>query len=72
MGTIYVGESVRGASAEMKPSITNHPAVWLVLLSALSMSVGWRIRGQIGHQVAGMAGALGAMAIVLLSGRQDW
>jgi hypothetical protein len=60
------------ASADQEPSVTNHPAVWLTLLSALSMSVGWRIRGQIGHEVAGMAGALGAMAIVLLSGRQDW
>src|SRR5215467_551908 len=47
-------------------------ATQLVLLCALSMSVGWRIRGQIGHEVAGMAGALGAMTIVLLSGRQDW
>ncbi len=45
----------------------------LVLLTALSMAFGWRIRGQFGHEAgAAIAGALGAMAIALLSGRQDW
>lgn len=45
----------------------------LILLTALSMAVGWRIRGQFGHEVgAAIAGALGAMAIALLSGRADW
>ena len=38
-----------------------------------SMALGWRIRGQFGHEVgASMAGALGAMAVVLFSGRSDW
>ena len=45
----------------------------LLLLCGLSMSLGWRIRGQFGHEIgAAIAGALGAMAIVLLSGRRDW
>lgn len=44
-----------------------------VLLCAASMSVGWRIRGQFGHEIgAAIAGALGAMAVVLASGREDW
>ncbi|MCL5744178.1 MAG: hypothetical protein M1541_09675 [Acidobacteria bacterium] len=43
------------------------------LLAALSMSLGWRIRGQVGHEIgAAIAGALGAMAIALFSGREDW
>lgn len=45
----------------------------LIVLCGLSMSLGWRIRGQFGHEIgAAIAGALGAMAIVLLSGRRDW
>ncbi len=45
----------------------------LVLLTGLSMALGWRIRGQFGHEIgAAMAGALGAMAIAVLSGREDW
>jgi hypothetical protein len=43
---------------------------FLVLVTALSMSLGWRIRGQIGHSAN--PGVLGALAIVLLSGRPDW
>ena len=45
----------------------------LLLLAALSMALGWRVRGQFGHEIgAAMAGALGAMAIAALSGREDW
>jgi hypothetical protein len=45
----------------------------LVALTALSMSLGWRIRGQFGHELgAAIAGALGGLAIVLLAGREDW
>src|SRR5450756_1977701 len=37
------------------------------------MSVGWGLRGQFGDQYgAALAGALGAMAVALLSGREDW
>ncbi len=44
-----------------------------ILLSGLSMSIGWGVRGQFGGEDgAAVAGALGAMAVVLFSGRQDW
>lgn len=44
-----------------------------LLFTAISMSLGWRIRGQFGHEAgAAIAGALGAMAVVLASGRDDW
>lgn len=46
---------------------------WSLLLCALSMSLGWRIRGQFGHEIgAAIAGTLGAMSLVLASGREDW
>jgi hypothetical protein len=49
-------------------------AFWTsVLVAALSMSLGWRVRGQFGHEIgAAIAGALGAIAIALFSGREDW
>ena len=43
------------------------------VLAALSLSVGWGIRGNFGHEYgAMMPGALAAMSVVLLSGRSDW
>ena len=45
----------------------------MVLLCGLSVCVGWGIRGNFGHEYgAALAGALAAMAIALLSGREDW
>ncbi len=45
----------------------------MVLLCSLSLCLGWGIRGNFGHEYgAALAGALAAMAIVLLSGREDW
>jgi hypothetical protein len=45
----------------------------LVLLTALSLSVGWGIRGNFGHEFGAMIpGALAAMAVALLAGRPDW
>ena len=45
----------------------------MILLCGLSLCVGWGIRGNFGHEYgAAIAGALAAMAIVLLSGREDW
>ena len=42
-------------------------------VTALSLSVGWGIRGNFGHEYGAMIpGALAAMAAVLLSGRSDW
>jgi len=47
--------------------------VLLMLASALSLSIGWGIRGNFGHENGAMIpGALAAMAAVLLSGREDW
>jgi len=44
-----------------------------ILLTALSLSLGWGIRGNFGHEFGAMIpGALAAMAVVLLSGRADW
>ncbi|HEV8147235.1 MAG TPA: hypothetical protein VGP79_12675, partial [Bryobacteraceae bacterium] len=45
----------------------------LILLTGLSMSIGWGVRGQFGHEYgAALAGALGGMVVALLSGRADW
>lgn len=44
-----------------------------LLLAALSMSLGWGIRGQFGHEYgAAMAGVLGGLPVAMLSGREDW
>lgn len=52
----------------------NPPTSWyLILLTGLSVSIGWGIRGQFGHEYgAALAGALAGMMIALLSGREDW
>lgn len=44
-----------------------------VFLAALSLSIGWGIRGNFGHEYGAMIpGALTAIAVCLLSGRDDW
>ncbi|HLK58580.1 MAG TPA: hypothetical protein VKU00_18565 [Chthonomonadaceae bacterium] len=44
-----------------------------VLCVGLALSIGWGIRGNFGHEYgAAIPGALAAMAVVLLSGREDW
>jgi hypothetical protein len=44
-----------------------------LLLVGLSLSIGWGIRGQFGHEYGAMLpGALAAMAMALISGRPDW
>src|SRR6185295_5375313 len=49
------------------------PTAALFLATALSLSVGWGIRGNFGHEYGAMIpGALAAMAAVLLAGREDW
>ncbi|MBX7258403.1 MAG: hypothetical protein K1Y02_18715 [Candidatus Hydrogenedentes bacterium] len=43
------------------------------LLAALSLSIGWGIRGNFGHEYGAMIpGALTAIAVCILSGREDW
>lgn len=45
----------------------------MLLLVGLSLSIGWGIRGNFGHEWgAAIPGALAAMAAVLLSQRDDW
>jgi hypothetical protein len=44
-----------------------------LLLAAISLSIGWGIRGNFGHEFgAMMPGALAAIAVCLFSGREDW
>ena len=44
----------------------------MVALGALSLSLGWGIRGNFGHELgAAIPGALASMAVVLASGRSD-
>lgn len=56
----------------MLEQIYNIPwQMWI--LGALSLSIGWGIRGNFGHEVgAALPGALAAIAICLASGRLDW
>ena len=52
-----------------------HPGfrVSTFLLCALSLSIGWGIRGNFGHEYGAMIpGALTAIAVCLMSGREDW
>jgi hypothetical protein len=45
----------------------------MLLVSALSLSLGWGIRGNFGHEYGAMIpGALAGIAVALLSGREDW
>ena len=44
-----------------------------ILLIILSLSIGWGIRGNYGHEYGAMiAGALAGLAAALMSGRDDW
>jgi hypothetical protein len=47
---------------------------WLsVLISGLAFGTAWAVRGQFGHEEgASWAAAIGALALVLVSGRKDW
>jgi hypothetical protein len=52
----------------MTPSLTK-----ALLLSGLSLSIGWGIRGNFGHEYGAMIpGALAALGAILMSGRADW
>jgi len=44
-----------------------------ILLIGISLSISWGIRGNFGHEYgAAFAGCLAAIAVALLSGREDW
>ena len=54
----------------MKPPSFRTSSIILVLLS---LSIGWGIRGNYGHEAgAMMPGALAGIAVALMSGREDW
>ena len=47
--------------------------VGTTLLVGISLSIGWGIRGNFGHEYgAAFAGCLAAITVALLSGREDW
>ena len=51
----------------------NRQLLYAILLSGISLGTAWAIRGQFGHeQGAAWAGAIGGLAIVLISKRKDW
>jgi hypothetical protein len=44
-----------------------------LLVVAMSLSIGWGIRGNYGHELGAMLpGGLAAIAVCILSGREDW
>jgi hypothetical protein len=52
---------------------TRHHLLPSMLLTAMALGTGWAIRGSFGHeQGAAWAGAIGALAIILVAKRQDW
>ena len=60
-------------NGESTAEVPRLPLLRMLLLCGLSLSIGWGVRGNFGHQYGAMIpGALAAMAAVLLSGRQDW
>ncbi len=52
----------------------NNKKQWLsILVVALSLATAWAVRGQFGHeQGAAWAGAIGGLALVLVSNRKEW
>ncbi len=67
-----MAETTSPALAEGKPPLAGLTGR-MVLLGALSLGIGWGIRGNFGHEYGAMiAGTLAAMAVVLVSGREDW
>lgn len=52
----------------------NNKKQWIsILLVAMSLATAWAIRGQFGHeQGAAWAGAIGGLALVMVSNRKDW
>ena len=58
-------------SALRRPNLLWSPLA--ILLAGLCLSIGWGVRGNYGHETGAMfPGALTAIAVCLLSGREDW
>lgn len=67
--------NVSELTTRVSPVRSRYPA-WrwtTIVLTALSLSVGWGIRGDFGHEYGAMfAGCLAALTVCLASGRPDW
>lgn len=51
----------------------NKQLLYNLMIVGMTLGTNWAIRGQFGHeQGAAWAGAVGALAIILISGRSDW
>ncbi len=51
----------------------NKEQLFSILIVAMSLATAWAIRGQFGHeQGAAWAGAIGGLALIMVSKRQDW
>ncbi len=51
----------------------NKEQLFNILIVAMSLATAWAIRGQFGHeQGAAWAGAIGGLALIMVSKRQDW
>jgi hypothetical protein len=60
-------------SANPASDRASKPGLLSILWVGLSLSIGWGIRGNFGHEYGAMIpGALAALAAALLSGREDW
>jgi len=47
--------------------------IFSLILTGMALGTAWAVRGQFGHeQGAAWAGSIGAISIILLSGRADW
>ena len=58
---------------ESANSSDNNTRIKTLLFVGVALSIGWGIRGNFGHQWgAALPGALAAMAVVIISRRQDW
>jgi hypothetical protein len=65
MRTVY-GQSSGGSRNPLRAPLA-------LLLAALSLSIGWAIRGNLGHETGAMIpGTLAAIAVCLLANRDDW
>ncbi|MEP7252818.1 MAG: hypothetical protein ABI683_10580 [Ginsengibacter sp.] len=65
---------MKGSISGIKMENKNPSWRWgTMLLVGLSLSIGWGIRGNFGHEHgAAFAGCLAAITVALLSGREDW
>src|SRR6185436_14348412 len=60
-------------SATPASNRASKPGLLSILWVGLSLSIGWGIRGNFGHEYGAMIpGALASLAAALLSGREDW